>query len=119
MNRNPHDVMHRIVAPWEVENAIDSAALSVGLQALKPTQLEAIRTFARGRDVFVALPTGHGGVVLFRPVVPRFRPHTRPQWLYSVVCVSPDISYDGSRRSMGQLGIIVYSSMSSYLRNLS
>ena len=51
MNRKPHDVMHRIVAPWEVDAAIDSAAQSVGLQALKPTQEEAIRTFASRHDV--------------------------------------------------------------------
>ena len=45
MNRKPHDVMHRIVVyTVEVEAAIDSAVRSVGLQALKPTQREAIRT---------------------------------------------------------------------------
>ena len=42
----------------EVE-AANSAAWSVGLQVLKPTQRETIRTFASGRNVFVALHTGH------------------------------------------------------------
>ena len=32
----------------------------VGIEALKPLQREAIRTFALGRDVFVCLPTGFG-----------------------------------------------------------
>lgn len=46
----------------EVDAAIDSAAQSVGLEALEPTQGEAIRTLASGHIVFVhaALPTSHG-----------------------------------------------------------
>lgn len=44
----------------EVDVAINSAARSIGLEALKPTQHEVIRSFTSGRDVFVALPTGYG-----------------------------------------------------------
>ena len=46
----------------EVDAAIDSAAQSVGLEALEPTQGEAICTFASGHIVSVhaALPTSHG-----------------------------------------------------------
>ena len=44
----------------ELEAAIDTAAVTVGLTALKPLQREAIRSFTSGNDVFVSLPTGYG-----------------------------------------------------------
>ena len=40
--------------------AIHFAAHKVGLGALKPKQVEVIKAFASGSDVFVSLPTGYG-----------------------------------------------------------
>ena len=46
--------------PKVVDTAIDYAVARVGLRELKPEQREVIRSFASGKDVFVALPTGYG-----------------------------------------------------------
>ena len=86
----------------EVEAAIDSAARSVGLQALKPTQREAIRTFASGRNVFVALHIGHAKSFCF-VLLPLVFDRILGRSGSIVLCVSPDISYDCSRRIMGNL----------------
>ena len=79
----------------EVDAAIDSAAQSGDLQVLKPTQLEAIRTFASGHNVSVALPSGHGKslcFILLPLVFNRILSHSGS----IVLCVSPDISYNGA-----------------------
>ena len=44
----------------DVETACRKAALSIGYPELKAEQLEAMKTFVSGRDVFVVLPTGFG-----------------------------------------------------------
>ena len=43
-----------------MDAAIHFAAHKVGLGALKPKQVEVIKAFASGSDVFVSLPTGYG-----------------------------------------------------------
>ena len=94
-----------------MDAATDSAARSVGLQALKPTKREAIRTFASGRDVFVALPTCHGKsfcLVLLPLVFDRILGRSG-----SIV-----LCYDGAAGEAWETRHIVYSSMLSYLRNL-
>ena len=50
-----------------VVSYIREAAASLGYPALKPEQEEAITQFLMGRDVFVALPTGYGNVLLLSP----------------------------------------------------
>ena len=45
----------------EFKVALEEAVNELGLQQLKPKQLEAIEAFVIGdKDVFVALPTGYG-----------------------------------------------------------
>ena len=48
-----------------IDEAIDSALATVGLESLKQEQSKAIHAFAGGRDVFVALPTGYGKTYCF------------------------------------------------------
>jgi len=89
----------------EVDAAIDSAARSVGLPALKPTQREAIRAFASGRDVFVALPTGHGKSFCF-VLLPLVFDRILGRSGSIVLCVSPLTSLMMEQRSKyGKLGI--------------
>ena len=42
----------------EVTAAVSLAASKLGYSHLKPKQLEAVREFVSGKDVFVSLPTG-------------------------------------------------------------
>ena len=44
----------------ETGQAIESAAKRIGLTQLKPMQVEVIKAFVSGNDVFVSLPTGYG-----------------------------------------------------------
>lgn len=37
----------------------------MGIEELKPKQVEAITTFVSGKDTFVSLPTGYGKSVVF------------------------------------------------------
>lgn len=48
-----------------VEDVIDAAAASIGVNTLKREQREAIMQFSQGRDVFVALPTGYGKSICY------------------------------------------------------
>ena len=48
-----------------LSDAIAKAATSLGYSKLKPEQEQAITYFARGNDVFVALPTGYGKSLCF------------------------------------------------------
>ena len=101
----------------EVEAAIDSAARSVGLQALKPTQQEAIRMFASGRDVFVALHTDHAKSFCLVPL-PLVFDRILGRSCSIVLCVFPLTSLMMAAGEVWATWHIVYSSMSSYLRNL-
>ena len=101
MNRKPHDVMHRIVTMGSGSCHQQRCSVSWFTSAEANTMTHVCQ-LTRCLCSSTHRPRG---VVRFRPVAPRFRPLTRPQWLYSVVCVSPDISYDGNRRSMGYLGL--------------
>ena len=53
----------------EVTVAVSLAASKLGYSHLKPKQLEAIREFVSGKDVFVSLPKG-GGKPLCYAVLP-------------------------------------------------
>ena len=73
----------------QIDAAIDAAMEVFGLESLKHQQREAIREFASGRDVFVALPTGFGKSYCFAllpTVFDRLRAGKDPS---IVVCVSP------------------------------
>lgn len=48
-----------------IETAANEAARAVGITHLKKEQRDAITAFARGRDVFVSLPTGYGKSVCY------------------------------------------------------
>ena len=73
----------------KIDAAIDSAVHVFGLESLKPQQREAIREFVRGRDVFVALPTGFGKSYCFA-LLPTVFDHLRAGKRPSImVCVSP------------------------------
>ena len=43
-----------------ISEVIDKAVATVGLEALKKEQREAIESFVEGQNVFVTLPTGYG-----------------------------------------------------------
>ena len=43
-----------------VQVAIDTAKETLGYEELRPSQEEAIRSFLKGADAFVCLPTGSG-----------------------------------------------------------
>ena len=45
--------------------ALDLASRRMGVDGLKPKQLEAIESFVSGKDTFVSLPTGYGKSVIF------------------------------------------------------
>ena len=48
-----------------VMSALNNAAQYMGIEELKPKQVEAITTFVSGKDTFVSLPTGYGKSVVF------------------------------------------------------
>ena len=75
-----------------VEDAITYAKLALGVERLKEKQEEAIKTFVKGRDCFVILPTGYGKTlcyVLLPYVFDRLRKKERT---CIVLCVSPLVS---------------------------
>lgn len=49
----------------KLPSAIDQASRCMGIQGLKPKQLEALESFVSGKDTFVALPTGYGKSIIF------------------------------------------------------
>ena len=48
-----------------VEQAVEEAALELGVQAMKPKQREAIFTYISGKDTLVVLPTGYGKSLVY------------------------------------------------------
>ena len=48
------------VEMMEFQQALDETLKDLGFQSLKLKQKEAVEAFVKGRDVFVALPTGYG-----------------------------------------------------------
>ena len=72
----------------EVEEAVDSAASTIGMESLKPLQREVIIKFASGNDVFAALPTGYGKSLCF-VLLPLVFDRIRGSSSSIVVCVSP------------------------------
>ena len=44
----------------DFDSALKVAVARLGIEELKDKQKEAIESFASGKDVFVALPTGYG-----------------------------------------------------------
>jgi len=45
--------------------ALDQVTRQIGIQGLKPKQLEAVESFVSGKDTFVSLPTGYGKSIIF------------------------------------------------------
>ena len=44
----------------EIETAIEATFSKLGYPAANPEQLEAVKEFVKGKDVFVSTPTGSG-----------------------------------------------------------
>ena len=72
---------------------LTKVANTIGYRELRPKQLEAISEFIRGRDVFVALPTGSGKSLCYS-ILPRAFDAMQPEQLHQSVAivVSPLIS---------------------------
>ncbi|XP_065898784.1 ATP-dependent DNA helicase RecQ-like [Dysidea avara] len=49
----------------DLPSALNHASQRMGIQGLKPKQLEAIEAFVSGKDTFVSLPTGYGKSIIF------------------------------------------------------
>jgi len=49
----------------EFATALQEALREIGIDRVKPKQLEAIELFVSGRDLFVSLPTGYGKSVIY------------------------------------------------------
>jgi len=48
----------------DLNTAMKEAMILMGLQPLKPKQLEALVHFTEGKDTFVDLPTGYGKLIV-------------------------------------------------------
>jgi len=46
-------------------SALNLASQRMGIERLKPKQLEAVEAFVSGKDTFVSLPTGYGKSKIF------------------------------------------------------
>ena len=53
------------VEMMEFQQALDETLKDLGFQSLKLKQKEAVEAFVKGRDVFVALPTGYGKSIIY------------------------------------------------------
>ena len=49
----------------DLPSALNLASQRMGIDGLKPKQLEAVESFVSGKDTFVSLPTGYGKSVIF------------------------------------------------------
>ena len=49
----------------DVEEAIETARNTLGFNTLKEKQIEAIKAFLSGKDVFTSLPTGYGKSIIY------------------------------------------------------
>ena len=72
----------------EITAAISAASLELQFPVLKPQQKEAIVEFARGKDVFVALPTGFGKSAILG-LLPRVFDHLKGSTGSIAFIVSP------------------------------
>ncbi|XP_038063037.1 uncharacterized protein LOC119733729 [Patiria miniata] len=54
------------MASDRVDDAIDFAARKLGLDKFKSQQVNALRQFAQGNDIFINLPTGFGKSLIFQ-----------------------------------------------------
>jgi len=54
-----------VILEMKFASAVEEASREIGIDCLKPKQLEAIEAFVSGRDVFVPLPTGYGKSVIY------------------------------------------------------
>lgn len=48
-----------------VQDTIKAAAQMIGIETLKPKQVQAVEAFVNGHDVFVSLPTGYGKSLIY------------------------------------------------------
>ena len=48
-----------------IEEVVLRAVQRLGFADLRPQQMEAIKTFMQGKDVFVSLPTGYGKSLIY------------------------------------------------------
>ena len=48
-----------------VQDTIKAAAQMIGIETVKPKQVQAVEAFVDGRAVFVSLPTGYGKSVIY------------------------------------------------------
>ena len=54
-----------VIKVMDFTTAIKEVTGLMGLNPLKPKQIESLQTFVSGKDTFVALPTGYGKSVIF------------------------------------------------------
>ena len=76
------------VQAMDVKSALKVAAARLGIEELKDKQKEAIMSFASGKDVFVALPTGYGKSLCYQVLPVLFdalRGHSTPTSVIIVV----------------------------------
>lgn len=74
----------------DVESALKVAVVRLGIEELKDKQKETIKSFASGKDVFVALPTGYGKSLCYQilPILfDALRGHPTPTSI--IVIVTP------------------------------
>ena len=55
----------RCTGEMDLPSALNHASQRMGIQGLKPKQLEAIKAFVSGKYTFVSLPTGYGKSIIF------------------------------------------------------
>ena len=59
------ETVRAAMAGWRLDGMIEKAAREPGYRTLRPKQLEVIRAFVSGHDIFVSLPTGSGKSLCF------------------------------------------------------
>ena len=74
-----------------IEEVVLRAVQRLGFADLRPQQMEAIKTFMQGKDVFVSLPTGYGKSLIYS-VLPYAYDELRGCRGSIVIVVSPLLS---------------------------
>ena len=99
---SPLQVLQPLLPLETLKDSIKTVACSLGSDKLKQKQEESILNFAKGRDVFVSLPTGYGKFICYI-ILP---------WLFIVdkksivLVVSPLIALTGDQvESITAMGI--------------
>ena len=68
----------------DLSSALDQASRRMGIQGLRPKQLEAIEAFVSGKDTFISLPTGYGKSIIFA-ILPLLFDYLLGKWLNALM----------------------------------